>query len=428
MTDTWLKNLKPETALKPGVLQKDFFDEGETGLVLRLTNAGKKTWNFIFTPPDGKRARMWVGVYPTMGLADARKAVREQRDVINAGRDPRKKPVEGMTMKALIALRIKAVGPQIDEKTGRVKKAGLRTAKEVERKYRQYVLPFVGDLPVKDFKIDEHFFGMILNPIYDRGKIRMAGLVGVELKTLFDLAEGRGIVPHSPVAKAKFDLGMVAKERFLSTTEITQFWDELPDAIENVAYQRILKLIMLTGCRLSEICKLHRDEVNLKARWLIIGRERVKNGKKYGAFKVPLNDQAIVILREAMRDTNNPDWVFPKTKGKNAGNAPIEHHVIDRELARAFEAGKFKTAKLTPHDLRRTMATNMRNKNNKLGIKPHDVSAVLNHRSVETVTDEHYDMNDYLDEYLDEKREALEKWGAFIDSLVRAPDEQREAA
>jgi integrase len=64
--------------------------------------------------------------------------------------------------------------------------------------------------------------------------------------------------------------------------------------------------------------------------------------------------------------------------------------------------------RFTPHDLRRTVATRMR----ELGISRGDVKMVLNH--VETDVTARYDRYDGLAE----KRRALDLWGKRLDQIV----------
>jgi integrase len=67
------------------------------------------------------------------------------------------------------------------------------------------------------------------------------------------------------------------------------------------------------------------------------------------------------------------------------------------------------------HDLRRTAASGMAG----LGVQPHDIEAVLNHRSgvirgVAAVYNRH--------SYSAEKRSALDLWGKHVKRLVTAPE------
>lgn len=71
----------------------------------------------------------------------------------------------------------------------------------------------------------------------------------------------------------------------------------------------------------------------------------------------------------------------------------------------------------TPHDLRRTGATNLTSE--RAGVPPFLVSQVLGHAGdtggAAAVTGRHYDLNDYLVE----KRRALDAWEELLTAIVQ---------
>ena len=67
----------------------------------------------------------------------------------------------------------------------------------------------------------------------------------------------------------------------------------------------------------------------------------------------------------------------------------------------------------TTHDLRRTATTGMA----RLGVPPHVADSILNHKSG-TVSGVAAVYNRYS--YLEERREALEKWESHVSSLIEA--------
>ncbi|MGA2674517.1 MAG: Arm DNA-binding domain-containing protein, partial [Terracidiphilus sp.] len=79
LTDTAIRNAKP--GLKPAKL----FDE--RGLFLLVTPAGGKWWRFRFRF-EGKEKLLSLGVYPDVGLKDARNRRDEARKLLAEGTDP----------------------------------------------------------------------------------------------------------------------------------------------------------------------------------------------------------------------------------------------------------------------------------------------------------------------------------------------------
>lgn len=415
-TAHYLRNLSSK-----GEAQTECWDAHTAGLSIRVTKAGKKTWTFTYTSPrDGKRARISMGTFPATELKRARELVIENRTLVEAGTDPRD----------IVTDRPKTIAELIEERLEMEVKNQIppvRTANEIERRHRKYVIPLVGDVAVAEFRVDPHY-NKVIDPLVRRRKLRQAGQVHTDLMTLMKFAMRRGVIEYSRLAATVTPDPKNVRKRFLSVPEIRIVWLGLPSVLAlSKKCQRILKLCLVLGQRLGEVSGMARAELDLQRRLWTIPKERVKNGDKYGDHVVPLSDLAMEIIRDAMRDTNG-DWIFPNEEG----NGPLEAHVIATTVRRATTArpglplGKFGVAKWTPHDLRRTVGTQMLNKENGLEIAKVDKYLVLNHRSATkgNVSDDVYDQN----EYLEEKRAALDKWGAFLAKLVGEEIEQREAA
>jgi integrase len=140
---------------------------------------------------------------------------------------------------------------------------------------------------------------------------------------------------------------------------------------------------------------------------------RVKNNK---AHVVPLSAQARAVLAELPRLSN--DHVFTII-----GNVPISNfgeYKARLDSLMLMEAVKEHGSQATIvdwrlHDLRRSAATGMAG----IGIAPHVIEAVLNHATgfkggVAGV------YNTY--DYENEKRHALDRWGAHVERIVSGAD------
>src|SRR5262249_43157348 len=86
LTDKFCAAAKPRGRDK----RTDYFDETVSGLALRVTANGHRSWSYCFTSPrDGKWARATIGTYPATSLAAARGRALEARRHVEAGNDPR---------------------------------------------------------------------------------------------------------------------------------------------------------------------------------------------------------------------------------------------------------------------------------------------------------------------------------------------------
>jgi integrase len=140
-----------------------------------------------------------------------------------------------------------------------------------------------------------------------------------------------------------------------------------------------------------------RAELDLEARLWLIPAEKAKNRR---AHLVPLSRLAIEILEGV--PSFDDRFVFSTRPGT---------HISGFSKAKSRAATLSGVTAWRLHDLRRTMATRLA----ELGIPHPVVSKLLNHspRGVMGVTSIY---NRY--EYLDERREAMERWAQRIDEIV----------
>jgi integrase len=148
------------------------------------------------------------------------------------------------------------------------------------------------------------------------------------------------------------------RDRILTASELRTVWEATAGDGD---FNAIVRLLLLTGCRASEIGGLRWSEIFSDR--IVIAGERVKNHR---AHTVPLTPAVRTILDEQPRHTIS-DHVFGREQLGFTGWSSSK-----RELD--------KRVKLKPwvlHDLRRTFATGAC----ELGISPHVVEAALNHVS-----------------------------------------------
>ncbi len=145
-------------------------------------------------------------------------------------------------------------------------------------------------------------------------------------------------------------------------------------------------------------------EIDRERRLWIISSTRTKNHRTH---TVPLSDLALELIDRALSVRNHEsDYIFPSPR--DAGK-PINPAAMTRAFGRMKKA--LDLGDIRPHDLRRTGATNLTGE--QLGFPRFTVSKILNHTSdtggAASVTGI-YDQN----EYLAEKRKALDKWALRV--------------
>jgi integrase len=173
-------------------------------------------------------------------------------------------------------------------------------------------------------------------------------------------------------------------------------------------YGRIVEFLALTGQRREEVARLQWNELDEKTRTWSIPGSRTKNKK---AHIIHLSEQAWRVVATCPAG----DFVFATSRGKNF---------------QGFRKGKEKLDELSGvtswrlHDLRRTVVSGMA----RLGVPPHVADKILNHQAgtisgVAAVYQRH--------DFLAERKEALNRWGAHVEQIVRNKNRslpQRNAA
>jgi integrase len=372
----------------------DVRDELNPGFALRVFPNGSKSWVFIYHY-QGRKRRMTLGRYPSLSLKDAHKAYRAAKKRLDDGVDPAS---ESQVAKAN-ECRAPTVGALVDDYLERWAKPNKRSWREDERILNKDVLPEWKWRKAKD--ITRRDITGLLDSVIDRGAGIQANRTLAVVRKMFNFGVQRGLLDHTPCLGVAAPAQENRRDRVLSKAEIRTFWHALDGARMAEGTRLALKLQLLTAQRIGETVRAAWDEFDLLGGAWTIPAKKAKN--KCSHF-VPLCSQAIAIVERARCLVVNSRWVFPSPRGDQPINETAIGHAVRRNLD-TFGVGQF-----TPHDLRRTAASQM----TAMGISRLVVSKILNHveRGVIAVYDRHsYDL---------EKRQALEAWGRMLQTIVTA--------
>jgi integrase len=392
-------------SLKPGRRQRDVSDPECRGLTLRIEPNGSKTWLFRYKWRK-QTVRLSLGaVSEHNSLRHARKAAGEHRGMIERGIDPRtarapRRPAPSMPLAAGRPSSPNSIEFLAHEFLERHVKPNRRHPAYVQRVLEHDVLP---EWKGRDARtITPREVVELLDKIVARGSgvmaNRTAGLIG----QLFKFGIHRAVVDDSPV-KLLYRPGGREKprDRAFSDEELKAFLVNLDDACRYQKLPHVLRLLLLTLQRRGEIALAEWREFDFKARTWTIPDAHAKSGKGH---VVPLSEWAIEELQKLKVMAAGSRYVLPNADK----TAPADPKYITRSVARCLKRfKKHGVAAFTAHDLRRTGRTGLA----KLGIKTDIGERVLNHarERIEATYDVHG--------YIDEKREALEKWAKYLAEL-----------
>jgi integrase len=169
-------------------------------------------------------------------------------------------------------------------------------------------------------------------------------------------------------------------------------------------YGRIVEFLALTGQRREEVAQLKSEELDEKTRTWTIPGSRTKNRR---AHIVHLSEPAWKVIQAC----SGEPYVFGTDSGKRFQRFGREKRALDEICA---------VIGWRHHDLRRTIVSGMA----RLGIPPHVADKILNHQAgtisgVAAVYQRH--------EFLAERKEALNRWGAHVEQIVQTLDRPNEA-
>src|SRR5262249_21604390 len=128
-------------------------------------------------------------------------------------------------------------------------------------------------------------------------------------------------------------------------------------------FGRIVRLLILTGCRRSEVGGMAYSEFDLEAGTWTIRKERSKNGHAHRLPVLPAMSDLLITGRVR----GERDGLF----GDRADGF-TQWSAAKRELDQRLEIAAWRL-----HDIRRSVATKMGD----IGIQPHIIEQILNHQS-----------------------------------------------
>jgi len=387
-------------ALKPKPERYEAWEDNGKGFGLRVAPSGRKSWLYMYRY-SGKARRMTLGNLSTMGLADAHEAHAKARKLLEKGIDPGEKQVEA-NQEARNALTISQLVDEYMEKWAKPRKRSWKQDKGILDKD---VLPKWKRHKARD--ITRRDVIILLDSIVDRGAPITANKTLAVIRKMFNFAISRDIIDASPCAAILAPSKVSQRDRILTSEEIKAFWEKLSTTKMADTTKLALKLQLVTAQRRGEVATMAWDDLDIDSGWWTIPTERSKNKLPH---RVPLSEQAIQILDELRELNPESDWAVPSPHG----DKPITPGCISRALMKNLDV--LGISNFTPHDLRRTAASQM----TAMGISRLVASKLLNH--VESGITAVYDRHSYDQE----KRYALDAWGRKLDTIIKGKDKDEK--
>ena len=317
LTDAKLKALK-----EPG----KYFDGG--GLYMDITKAGGAYWRLKYRH-GGKEKLLALGVYPAVGLRDARDKATDAKRLMQDGQDPgalrKAEKVRGAleSVNTLEAVTNAWLAHQTD-------RWEAQTEGAIRASLVANVFPALGERALASIKPSEVM--ACVKVIEARGAGELASRVLQRIKAIYRWAVTHERIEVNPMV----DLvpGEILKPRdvthrlMLPEAELANFYRKLDLYDGDPTTVHALRLLVLTVTRPGELRGARWAEFDLAAAMWTIPAERMKMRNEH---KVPLPTQALEVLRSIQPLTGDGDLVFPSPSYRSK---PLSENTLNSAMAR----------------------------------------------------------------------------------------------
>jgi integrase len=365
-----------------------YWDAACPGFGVKVTPAGRKVFVVLYrTGGAGSRLRKYtIGPYGRVTLHQARVSAQKVfaaklvgRDLATEKRAARKR----MTVDRVEDLLEAYIAQHVSQN-----RSARGTSQMLRRELASWSIRSIHEIGKRD--VIE-----VIAAVEQRGATVAANKTLKAIKTFLRWCVGRAVLDHSPAEGIPLPTREVARDRVLTDDELVR----VIIAAREIGgpYGGIVELLALTGQRREEAARCLWEEIDLQNRVWSLPNLRTKNAKPH---IVHLSDQAITVLRQTKKQQGS--LVFSLTG---------EHAFQNFSKAKRELDAKSGVSGWRLHDLRRTCVSGMA----ALGVAPHVADKILNHQSgtisgVAAVYQRH--------QFLSERKEALERWGAHVAQTV----------
>lgn len=390
LTDRAIRNAKP--ADKPYKIA----DGG--GMYLEIVPSGGKWWRLKYRI-GGKEKRLSLGVYPDVGLGEARDRREAARKLIANGNDPSEQRKAAKREAAgRAANSFEAVAREWYAKQSHTWVASH--ASDVLRRLESNLFAEIGGEPIAE--ITAPMLLAAVRKIEGRGAHDLAHRVLQVSGQVFRYGIATGRCERDPVPDLRGALtphkgkhqAAVTPEGLPALLRAIDGYATLGDKLTALA----LRLLAITFVRTGELIGALWQEFDLDAAVWIIPAERMKMKTEH---VVPLSHQAVALLREVQAIGGGSRYVFP---GRNP-DKPISNNTMLFALYRLGYKGK-----MTGHGFRAIASTIL----NESGFRSDVIERQLAHCERNAIRGAYNRA-----EYLPDRRAMMQQWADMVDALAQ---------
>ena len=391
LTEAAIKKAKPKS--------KSYkLSDGE-GMYLEVMSSGAKYWRLKYRF-GGKEKRLALGVYPRVGLAEAREKRRIAKEYLGTGVDPSELKKQNKHSEQIAASNtFDAIAKEFIEKR-KIEGAADSTLSKLNWILGRKLCPYIGSTPANELtpaRLLEAIRKIEADGLHETANRarRMAGQV-----MRYAVATGRAdrdisqdLLGALIVPKVKHRAAITDPKEFGILLCAVDEYNGTPEV------KAALQITTLLFQRPGEIRHMEWEEIDWEAeRWEI----PAKKMKMRESHVVPLSRQVINILRELESLTGFGRYVFPSAR---RGDRPLSENGVRT----ALRTLGYTNEQVTAHGFRATARTLL---DEVLNFRVDFIEQQLAH-AVKDSNGRAYNRT----KYLDERKKMMQAWADYLDNL-----------
>lgn len=389
-----LTNVEIRSA-KPTEKNYRLFDE--RGLYLEIAPSGGKWWRLKYRF-SGKEKRLSLGVFPDIGLKDARERCNQIRKLLAEGIDPSE---HRKVMKTVAAGRA-ANSFEIIAREWFAKYSSTWSdshAIRIIRRLERDIFPWLGDKPIAEITPPQLL--SVINRIEARGAVETAHRAMNNCSQAFRYGVATGRVDRDPTQDLRGALSPFQSKHFAAETDPKRFAELLRsiNGYEGTLVVRCaLRLAPLVFVRPGELRKAEWKDIQFdEAEW------RYTVTKTDTPHIVPLSQQALTILQELHPFTGSGHYLFPSARSS-------DRPMSDNAILAALRRMGISKEEASGHGFRASARTLL---DEVLGVRPDFIEHQLAH-AVRDPNGRAYNRTAHLAE----RKIMMQQWADYLDKLI----------
>jgi integrase len=276
------------------------------GLYLSISPNGGRRWVFLYRW-HGKPTELGFGSARDVTLARARELAGQARAKLAEGSNPKdaRRPTEGATFGECADRVIASMRPSW---------RSSKHAAQWEMTLREYAAP-LRRLPADKITTDDVL--SVLKPLWNE-KPETASRLRGRIERVLDAAKAQGLRGGENPARWRGHLDQLLPKRPRLTrghhaampySEVSAFMVDLQK--RNATAGAALEFTILTAARSGETLRAKKAEFDIDRGVWVVPATRMKAGREH---RVPLSRRALKIVKQAMADYPDGDFLFPGQK------------------------------------------------------------------------------------------------------------------